>query len=318
MEEERALRLPPLNSLRAFEAASRHLSFQKAAEELNVTPSALSYQIKTLEDYLGQNVFERGNRQVNLTEAGRNIQPFIADGFEQFSAAMKQLHADTPDNVIVVSCGPSHAAKWLAPRLYRFADAHPGLELRISASLQLVDFARDNVDVALRFGPGGYIGLHEEKMFDESLTAMLTPQLLSQGAALLSPDDLASYQLLHDDSVRYMGYSIGWIEWLQKAGTKSVNGKKGLRFTHADHCIEAAVNGAGVAMARIGLAAGDVTAGRLVRPFDIEIDTGLATYFVCPPAHMEREKNRKFRDWLFRELGCSAEGEKADAIKSAD
>lgn len=298
------MRLPPLNALRAFEAASRLLSFQKAAEELHVTPSALSYQIKSLEEHLGVLVFERGNRQVRLTEAGEKIRPDIADAFQILQRGVDRLEAATPDNVIIVACGPSHVAKWLAPRLYRFAEKHPDLELRISAGLGLTDFAKDGVDVALRFGPGFYPELHVEKMFDEYLTPMVAPNLLAETHPIHQPEDLSHYQLLHDDSFTMFTKAVGWPEWLKAAGNSSIDGTKGLRFTHADHCIEAAVNGAGVALARVALGQGDLANGRLVAPFDLQIRTGCATSFVCPPSHIEREKNRLFRDWLFSELGC--------------
>lgn len=302
------MRLPPLNALRAFEAASRLLSFQKAAEELYVTPSALSYQIKSLEEHLGVSLFERGNRQVTLTEAGDKIRPDIAEAFQLMQRGVDRLAAGTPDNVVVVSCGPSHAAKWLAPRLYRFAEKHPDLELRISASLSLTDFEQEGVDVALRFGPGYYPGLHVEKMFDEHLTPMIAPHLLASNHPINQPDDLRHYQLLHDDSFKMIGHNVGWVDWLKAAGNSSIDGTKGLRFTHADHCIEAAVNGAGVALARVALGTGDLKNGRLIAPFDLQIPTSYATSFVCPLAYIEREKVRRFRDWLFAELGCLNEG----------
>ncbi|MCT4656287.1 MAG: transcriptional regulator GcvA [Cohaesibacter sp.] len=298
------MRLPPLNALKAFEAAARHLSFQKAAQELHVTASALSYQIKSLEEHLGVAVFVRGNRQVTLTREGEQIRPGIAAAFETMQQTIDQLKTREEDNIIVVSCGPSHAAKWLAPRLYRFADDHPDLELRVSATLALTDFYRDDVDVALRFGPGNYPGLHSEKMFDEFLTPMVAPHLLQHGPRLEHPDDLKNFTLLHDDSFKLIGRSVGWVDWLEAAGASGVNGEKGLRFTHADHVLEAAINGAGVVMGRVALGREDVMKGRLIAPFPLQINTGFATYFVCPPAHMARPKVQKFRNWLFKELGC--------------
>ena len=295
------MRLPPLNALKAFEAASRLMSFQKAADELHVTPSALSYQIKNLEDKLGVTLFERNIRQVSLTPEGELIKPGIAGAFEQMQAAINLLQADTPDHVVVVSCAPAHAVKWLAPRLSSFGDAHPDLELRISASTKLADFSKDGVDVAIRFGSGHYPGLHVEPIFEEYLTPMIAPDLLAKGMPLNSPDDLQHYQLLHEDPLMPTK-QYGWQDWLKEAGASSVDASKGIQFSHADFCLEAAVKGVGVALGRVELAAEDIREGRLVTPFDLKIRTGLITSFVCPPSHLSKEKTIKFRDWLFAEL----------------
>lgn len=294
--------LPPLNALRAFEAASRHLSFQLAAEELHVTPSALSYQIKSLEEHLGVAVFVRGNRQVSLTREGELIRPAIAEAFRLLKESVATLEREEDNNIIVVSCGPSHAAKWLAPRLYRFSDEHPELELRLSATLALTNFERDGVDAALRFGGGVYPDLHVEKMFDEFLIPMVAPSLMEKVGALENPDDLANYTLLHDDSMTLIGNSVGWVDWLRQAGATKVNGEKGLRFNHADHVLDAAINEAGVVLGRTVLGREDVASKRLITPFDLQISSGFGSYFVCPPANMNKSKVKKFRDWLFKEL----------------
>ncbi|MCV6602493.1 MAG: transcriptional regulator GcvA [Cohaesibacter sp.] len=298
--------LPPLNALRAFEAASRHLSFQQAADELHVTPSALSYQIKSLEEHLGVAVFIRGNRQVSLTREGELIRSDIAEAFRLLKQSVAQLQRDEDDTIIVVSCGPSHAAKWLAPRLYRFADDHPELELRLSATLAFTNFERDGVDVALRFGAGNYPELHVEKMFDEYLAPMVAPSLIDKNGPLKEPDDLVNYTLLHDDSTSMIGPPIGWADWLHLAGAQRVNGEKGIRFSHADHVLDAAVNGAGIVLGRVVLGREDVAHNRLTMPFDLQIPTGYGSYFVCPPSSLKKSKVRKFRDWLFTELGCTA------------
>ncbi|MGI9355850.1 MAG: LysR family transcriptional regulator, partial [Rhizobiaceae bacterium] len=175
-----AYRLPSLNALRAFEAAARSLSFRKAAEELFVTPSALSYQIKQLEDQLQMPLFERLNRAVALTEAGRRLYPGIHEGLERMQGAVRTVGRTAQDKVLVVSSGPAFAAKWLAPRVYKFVDQHPDIELRIAAGLKLTDFNVDEVDIALRFGGGDYPGLFVEPLFDEAVLPLASPEYVER------------------------------------------------------------------------------------------------------------------------------------------
>lgn len=296
-------RLPPLNALRAFEATARNMSFSKAAEELHLTPSALSYQVRMLEEFLSVKLFNRLNRSIELTECGHRIFPGIRESFEMLDAAMGRLVADTPDHILVISTGPSFAAKWLTPRLVSFMEACPDLEMRISASLGLVDFAEDQVDAAVRFGTGRYEGLHAERLVGDWMTPMVSPQLLKGDRPLRRPADLAHHMLLHDDSAKSLPNSPVWGDWLREAGVTGIDAGKGARFNHADHALGAALRGSGIVLGRGVLAADELASGNLVIPFpEFIIDTGFAFYLVCPPEMLARPKVRQFRNWLFDEI----------------
>ena len=295
-----AARLPPLNALRAFEVASRRMSFRDAAAELNVTPSALSYQIRQLEDHLGVELFTRLNRAVVLTEAGERLQPGLRDAFERMREAVARVGGGS-ESILVVSCGPAFAAKWLAPRVYRFMEAHPDVELRLSASLKLVDFTTEEVDVGIRFGSGDYPGLVVERMFREAVLP-----LAAAGSGVHDEATLADARLLHDDSSNFVSPDTGWPEWLRlmKFG---IDGTRGTRFNHADHALDAAIDGAGVAMGRLSLAMRDIGAGRLEAPFETYLETPATFSFVTTPARLKRDKVQIFRDWLSAEIGAEAE-----------
>lgn len=298
-------RLPPLNALRAFDAASRHLSFQKAAQELHVTPSALSFQIRQLEDYLQIALFERLNRRVILTDAGERFAPFVQDGFERLHGAMNQLRPITPDNVLTVSTGPAFAAKWLSPRLHRFIEEHPELELRIAASLALSDMRSEAVDVAIRFGGGNYPGLWVEQLADDAATPMISANLLRERfGGTMALDDLASLTLLHDDSASFLPKAATWAVWLTQAGARGIDAGRGTRFSHADHALEAAVDGAGIVLGRLALAARDIRAGRLVAPFDLVLPSNASFYFCCLPEMAEAPKIVAFRDFVRAEIAA--------------
>ena len=293
-------RLPPLNALRAFEAAARHLSFTRAAAELHVTQTAISHQIKALEERLGVRLFRRLPRGLLLTEAAQRLLPPVRDAFDQIAAATERLAAGGAGATLTVSVLPSFAAKWLVPRLGRLRAAHPDLDLRISASSELVDFARDDVDVGIRMGSGVYPGLRVERLFGEALVPVCSPLLREGPHPLLRPEDLAHHVLLHDEDY------AGWELWLRLAGVPGVLARRGPVFTDSGMVVQAAAEGQGVALARRVLAAGDLAAGRLVQPFDVSIPHDLAYYLVCPEATAEQPKIAAFRSWLLAEV---AQGE---------
>lgn len=295
-------RLPPLNALRAFDAASRHMSFQKAAEELSVTPSALSFQIRQLEEYLQIPLFERHNRRVNLTDAGQRFAPAIHDGFERLHAAMRQLAPATPPNVLTVSTGPAFAAKWLSPRIYRFLELHPDIEFRIAANLNLVDMRDDAVDAVIRFGGGDYPGLHVEPLADEATLPLVSPQFLERRGGSLSLADLKDITLLHDDSATFLPNAATWPSWLREVGALDVDGSRGARFNHADHALDAAIDGAGIVLGRLTLAARDIAAGRLVAPFETVLPSKAGFYFCCLPEMLETPKVAAFRAFMHEEI----------------
>lgn len=295
--------LPPLNAIRAFEATARHMSFVRAAEELNVTPSALSFQVRALETFLGVPVFRRLNRAIELTETGARLYPGVRDGFALLRESFEQLVPATPDHILVVSTGPAFAAKWLSPRVFRFVDAWPEIELRISANLKLVDFAAEDVDVAVRFGAGDYPGLQAQRLFPDFSTPLASPAFLAAHPELAELAGLQLVPLLHDDALAEIWPNVPtWQTFFRQLGLDEALARRGLRFNHSDHALDAAIEGGGVVLGRNVLAAGDVRTGRLVRLFpDIRLDTRLGFHLVCRSADAERPKIRAFREWILAE-----------------
>jgi LysR family glycine cleavage system transcriptional activator len=291
-------RLPPLNALRAFVAAGRHLSFTRAADELAVTPAAVSQQVKLLEELLGARLFERRSRALALTDEGRAMLPGLADGFASIAEAVARVGARTDEGLLTVSVAPSFAAKWLVPRLDRFGAAHPGIDVRVQASHDIVDFAADGVDLAIRYGPGGYEGLSVERILPEEMVPVAAPALLRGRHALTAPAALRHHTLLHDDSPDQDPSCPDWRMWLKAAGVEGVDSRRGLRFNQSALVLEAAISGRGVALAKATLAAADLRAKRLVRLFGMRQRLGFAYWFVCPPAKAAWPKVTAFRDWL--------------------
>lgn len=294
-------RLPPLNALRAFEAVARHLSIAKAADELSVTPAAVSHQIKTLEDHLGVRLLLRDGRTTMLTEAGQACLPGIRHGFESLSAAIQELDRLGASGILNVSVAPSFAAKWLVPRLDRFTERFPDIDVRVSASMQLADFESDSVDLAIRYGAGRYPGLAVELLMREEVIPVCAPALRDGTPPLDAPAALASVTLLHDDSPEQDLSCPTWPMWLKAAGVAGADGKRGPRFNQSSLVIEAAVAGKGVALAKATLAGADLKAGRLVKPFEGTLPVDFAYYIVCPKARLESRKGMAFRDWLLEE-----------------
>lgn len=294
-------RLPPLTALRAFDAAARHMSFAKAAEELNVTPAALSYQIKALEADLGQPVFRRLNRAVELTEAGRALAPGTADAFAALSAAWRKTKRMNNSGVLTITAGPAFTSKWLAPRLYSFAQAHPDIELRFNASLRIADFDRDEVDVAIRFGLGLDRDVYAMPLAHEWITPMMTPELARQ---IRAPADLVDATLIHDDSMAAFHMPCDWPTWCGLADV-TMDTSHGPRFSQADHALDAAIAGAGVVLGRVLLASRDLEAGRLVAPFELGLVPESQFRFVCPKGMEDRPHIRAFYDWVESEIELS-------------
>ena len=217
--------LPPLNALKAFEAAARHLSISLAANELCVTPAAISHQVRLLEDHIGLSVFERSGRRLVLTDAGQAGLDFIRDGFAKFNAAMDAIDSLGEVGVLSVSVAPSFAGKWLLPRLDSFHEQHPDIDVHVSASMQLTDFAKDGIDIAIRYGPGRYPDLVSEKLLNETVTPVLSPSLLLSSGTPRSAADLASFALLHDDSPENDPSCPDWSMWLKAAGASDVDAR---------------------------------------------------------------------------------------------
>lgn len=292
--------LLPLNALRAFEAIARHLSFARAADELHVTPAALSHQIKGLEEELGVALFHRRTRAIELTDAGRLIYPGLHAGFDSLRRAVGQLDRAREGNVLVISATPGLVAKWLMPRLWRFLHAHPEIDARIAASMNLADFGSDGVDVAIRLSRGDHPELYVEKLFDDSVLPVCAPRLVEAG--LKSVEDLARFTLIHYDIPMSMRAPPLWADWLAVAGAQGIDATRGLRVNVADHALDAAVAGAGVSLSFKLIASDDVHTGRLVSPFGPELPLSFGYHFVCSKGHETRPKVRAFREWLFAEM----------------
>src|SRR5499433_34672 len=295
-----ARHLPPLNALRAFEAAARHLSFTKAARELHVTQAAVSHQIKGLEEYLGVPLFHRHRKAVLLTEAGQICLPGLRDGFDRLAAAVDSIRNLDNANVLTVTTSPSLAAKWLVPRLDQFRKAHPDFEVRIDASTNLVDFERENVDIGIRYGGGSYPGLESELLFEIEVFPVCSPGLCKGRHGLRAPADLKWHTLLHTEW-RARGEEPDWRMWLLAAGAPDVDWTRGPQFNDVTVAIQAAIEGQGVALGRGALVAADLKAGRLVRPFRLSVAGRFRYYLVYPAAALKRPKVAAFREWLLQE-----------------
>ena len=302
-----AERLPPLTALRAFEAAARHMSFSKAAKELFVTPAALSYQIKQLEEHLGTPVFRRLNRAVELTDAGRALQPGVTEAFESLRRAADAVAQLRNDTNLTITAGPAFTSKWLAPRLFRFANAHPEIELRFIASIKMMDFARDGVDAAIRYGPGSDEGVFSADLAEEWITPVCTPALAEQVA---KTGTMAGQQLLHDESAEQLRPDANWEAWGRITGEER-DWIHGIHFTHTDHAIDAALEGVGVALGRIVLVERYLDQGRLVAPFKTGILMGARYRFVCPEGTETLPRTAALLDWVrdeFETLARYSEG----------
>ena len=298
-----ARRLPPLNAIRAFEAAARHLSFTKAAEELFVTQAAISHQIKALEAALGLQLFRRFNRRLMLTDAGQAYLPPLREALDGIAAATERLRAAERTGSLKVSVLPSFAAKWLLPRLSRFRDRHPEIDVLVSASNALVDFAREEADIAIRYGFGQYAGHEVEFLMGDRIFPVCSPKLLETGPPLRGPADLGRHTMLHDADA-LADESESWRVWLDAAGVSGVDPSRGPGFSDSSMLLQAAVDGQGVALGRSALAALDLEAGRLVQPFGPSIPSNLSYFIVTPRGAGERPKVRLFHDWLLEEAAA--------------
>ncbi len=292
---------PPLNALRAFEAAARHLSLTRAASELNVTPGALSHQIRGLEDHLGVKLFDRGVRSIALTAAGKALHPGLQAGFLHIRDALRSLDRLGDPRVLVVSAPPGFTSKWLAPRLYRFSAAHPEIDVRVSSSIKNANFITDGVDAAVRNLPvdaGPDDALQVEKLIDQALVPVCSPAFLEKHGPFTSPEMLKGLPVIHDDSLAGRAEMPTWADWFRVAGVRSADVSRGLRFDSSDHALDATAQGAGVLLALDALATDDLRTGRLVMPFALTLPSGRCYAFVCLKARRESANVLAFRAWL--------------------
>jgi LysR family transcriptional regulator, glycine cleavage system transcriptional activator len=285
--------LPSLNGLRAFEAAARHMSFTRAAEELNVTQTAVSHQIRRLEEQLGMTLFIRQNRALLLTREAQDYLPSIRSAFEDLRRATAKLHRTDQEGRLTVSTTASLATKWLVSRVAAFQDANPGIEVRITTSTHLVDFQREEVDMAVRYGHGNWPGLRTHWLMAEHIFPVCSPELVNTGP-LRTPEDLAHHTLLHTTVSRE-----DWQLWLTAAGLPaSIATRRGMTFDQGFMAIQAAMEGLGVALGRSHLVEADIAAGRLVAPFDMVLPQDAGYYVVTPEATADAPKIARFREWL--------------------
>lgn len=299
--------MPPLNALRAFEAAARHLSLTRAALELNVTTGALSHQIRGLEDMLGVKLFERRVRSIALTPSGKQLYPGLQTGFIHIREALAELSPAGDQHVLVISTAPGLTAKWLAPRLYRFSQAHPEIDARVSSSPGNANFRTDGVDVALRnlsADAGDDPELVIERLIDNCLVPVCSPGLIEARGPFATPESLRTVPLIHDDSLARRVEIPTWAEWFKAAGVSGVDVSRGLRFSSADHAIEATLEGAGILLASDILAYDALRSGRLVIPFQLALPSGRAYYFVCPRKRQDRPNVCAFRNWVRQEAAA--------------
>ena len=308
-------RLPPLNSLKAFEAAARHMSVKRAAAELNVTPAAVSHQVRSLEEYLGVPLFRRYHRALELTDAARACLPKLREGFDCLAKAVEVLRAQKGTGTLTVSAAPSLAARWLMPRLHRFLAAHPEIDVRVSARMRHVsEQGKGNVaeratvegwladsDIAILYGRGDYPGFEVQKLLSLTVTPICSPRLLEGPTPLKQPEDLRHHALLHDETGDLYDGESFWDVWLKAAGVTGVDTHRGARFSHAVLACEAAIEGLGVLATMPVLAAADLQAGRLVTPFALRVPLVAAYYIVSTPAAATRPEVAAFRAWVLGE-----------------
>jgi len=299
-------RLPSLKSLQAFEAAARWLSFSKAADELFVTPAAISQQIKQLESYLGIPLFRRMTRAVELTAEAKTVLPLVTEGFDKLAEAVDRLARDEEAGLLTVSSAPTFAIKWLVHHLTDFSDKYPEIDVRLDASLETRDFDRDGIDVSIRLGLGDYPGLHIAKIFSEEVSPVCSPKLLGGAKPLRTLEDLKDHRLLHVDWGKLTRRSPDWRMWVQAAGIEDMDVDRGPRFSVENMAIEAAINAGGVALVSHSAVVEDLKAGRLVRPFDLAVQSDIAYWLACPHSHMRHAKVRVFCEWLLSKATVDA------------
>lgn len=290
--------LPPLNAVRAFEAAARHESFAKASAELHVTPAAVSQQVKALEGWLGMPLFERHARRLSLTPAGRAYLPRLTEVLDLLAEATDSVRRTGRNKVLTVSVPPGFAAVWLGPRLWSFANEHQDLDIRISATMRPAEAMSDAVDVAIRYGRGTYPGFTTELLRRDGLTPVCSPRLMEGPHALTTPRNLQYHTLLHNESTVLAGFHVTWQDWLDAAGVHGVDGQRGLHFSDMHLVMQETIAGRGVGLGHMALIGEHLRAGRLVKPFDLVLAGRGDYYLVFPPGAQQQPTVVAFVRWL--------------------
>jgi LysR family glycine cleavage system transcriptional activator len=291
-----ARKLPPLNSLRAFEAAARHLSFTRAADELFVTQAAISHQVKGLEDYLGHSLFKRLPRNLTLTNQGAALMPVLADAFDDMANAVISLKQEKAGSVLNVRLAPYFAAKWLSPRLEEFWRLYPKIDLRLFHSHNAVDFEREDIDLAITYGRGDWKGVQSTPIIKLNFFPVASPMWLANNGPLIKPEQLLDVTLLHDADPN------AWNDWLRQVGVKGINNKRGTTIDDTNVLIQAAIDGQGVALGATPFVEDHLASGRLVAVFDQVLITDYVYYVVCPKNNLQRPDVKAFKEWLLAQV----------------
>ena len=312
-------RLPPLNAVRAFEAAARTGGFQVAGAELNVSANAVGRLVKVLEDLLGVTLFKRLSRGVVLTEAGARYLARVEALLDELAEATADLERSDAKTILTVSAGPSIIARWLIPRLGRLVERHD-IDVRVVASPSVIDFAHDEVDVAIRHGCGTYEGLRSDLLLREEFFPVCSPSLLARGPRLREPADLSQHVLLHQQNAPWIDRHahtydpFGWADWLAAIGITGIIGQRDLYFSFSHMVLQAAAEGLGIALANSAYLADDLASGRLIRPFgDLRVRGARGFFIVCPQAAADCKKVAAFRNWALAEAD---NGRRTDPVSS--
>lgn len=289
----------PVGPLRAFDVAARNLNLSAAAEEMNVTHAAVSRQVKQLEERLGVKLFERLPRGLRLTAQGALLAEGTRVAFDRLAAALQDVSVPALRRKLTISTFSSLNARWLMPRLRSFSMVFPDVDLQVITTAELVDFAREDVDIAIRFGGGHYPGLHVVPLFKPREIVVCSPALLKNEPSLKTIADLRNFTLLHDDSHRT------WTRWLDAVGAKGVNPRRGIICGDRNSMLQAALDGQGVAIASAVFAANELLAGRLVQVFEHEVASEFAIYAVCLPRRLNDPMLTGVLQWLEKEAQSS-------------
>jgi LysR family glycine cleavage system transcriptional activator len=298
-----AVQFPGTRSLRVIEAAGRHLNFSQAAAELGLTPAAISHQIKEIENQLGVTLFSRTSRSMRLTGAGEVLHAAATESLAVLAHGLARAQRERGGKQLKITAPPSIAAKWLVPRIDRFMERWPGIDVRMDVSNHIRDFVRDDVDVAIRWGKGNYPGMRADRLFDNTISPVCSPKLLESGPPLREPRDLLRHKLIH---LSWSGQGVTWPDWrmwMLAAGIEDFDDRPGLHFDDSGPALQAAIDGQGIALGDYSLVADDLAAGKLIRPFELSIKgpPQFACYIVSPVETEDDPLVRAFREWALEE-----------------
>lgn len=285
-------RLPPLNSLKCFEAAGRLLSFTNAARELNVTQAAISHQIKVIEEFLGVALFDRLPRRLVLTEQGKSLLPEVIEAFDKVSLAIGALSREQYSNMLSVRLGTSFAAKWLSPQLKYFWLQYPEIDLCLYHANAAVDFEREQIDIAVTYGKGDWEGVVADLLLSLDFFPVCSPAFMHNDKPLTNIDNLRYYTLMHDASYEC------WHDWIKLAQVEGIRADKGTIIDDTNVLIQAAIDGQGIALGSTAFLQDHLDSGRLVKPFDIDLVNDFSYFVVCPESHLQNPAVRAFKEWL--------------------